>query len=103
VVIIFALGQTTEFGVKLAQERTGRGGGVPVCGEEREATDKLLPFKIDAVPEGWDGITSFLVTQARTLWHGGKDRKPAAAEDSVRGDGTAAERPSPHEREPCPI
>ena len=33
----------------------------------QEATDKLFPVRIDAVPEPWEGITSLLVPQALTL------------------------------------
>jgi glucosamine--fructose-6-phosphate aminotransferase (isomerizing) len=33
---------------------------------ERSASERLLPVKIDAVPEPWEGITSVLVSQAIT-------------------------------------
>jgi glutamine---fructose-6-phosphate transaminase (isomerizing) len=68
VAIIFALGHVAELGVKLAQECNKRGGKVVlVSTEEHQATDKLFPVKIDAVPEPWEGITSLLVPQALTL------------------------------------
>jgi glucosamine--fructose-6-phosphate aminotransferase (isomerizing) len=68
VAIIFALGRVAELGVKLAQECNQRGGKVVlVSSEERSATDKLFPVKIEAVPEPWEGITSLLVPQALTL------------------------------------
>jgi glucosamine--fructose-6-phosphate aminotransferase (isomerizing) len=68
VAIIFALGRAAELGVKLAQECNRRGGKVVlVSSEEQEATEKLLPVRIAAVPEPWEGITSLLVPQALTL------------------------------------
>jgi glucosamine--fructose-6-phosphate aminotransferase (isomerizing) len=68
VAIIFALGHVAELGIKLAQECNRRGGKVVlVSTEDREATDRLLPIRISAVPEPWEGITSLLVPQALTL------------------------------------
>jgi glucosamine--fructose-6-phosphate aminotransferase (isomerizing) len=68
VAIIFALGHTAELGVKLAQECNRRGGKVVlVSSDERDATEKLFPVKIEAVAEPWEGITSLLVPQALTL------------------------------------
>ncbi len=68
VAIIFALGRAADLGVKLAQECNRRGGKVVlVSNESHEATNKLFPVKIDAVPEPWEGITSLLVPQALTL------------------------------------
>jgi len=68
VAIIFALGRAAGLGVELALECNRRGGKVVlVSNEEREATDKLFPVRIDAVPEPWEGITSLLVPQALTL------------------------------------
>lgn len=68
VAIIFALGHVAELGVKLAHECNKRGGKVVlVSTEDHQATDKLFPVKIDAVPEPWEGLTSLLVPQALTL------------------------------------
>jgi glutamine---fructose-6-phosphate transaminase (isomerizing) len=68
VAIIFALGRTAALGIKLARECNERGGKVVlVSSEDHPATDHLFPIKITAVPEGWEGITSFLVPQALTL------------------------------------
>jgi glucosamine--fructose-6-phosphate aminotransferase (isomerizing) len=68
VAIIFALGHTAELGIKLAQECNRRGGKVVlVSSDERDATEKLFPVKIEAVAEPWEGITSLLVPQALTL------------------------------------
>jgi glutamine---fructose-6-phosphate transaminase (isomerizing) len=68
VAIIFALGRVAELGVKLAQECNRRGGKVVlVSSQDREGTDKLLPVRVDAVAEPWEGITSILVPQALTL------------------------------------
>jgi glucosamine--fructose-6-phosphate aminotransferase (isomerizing) len=68
VAIIFAFGRTAALSVKLAQECNRRGGKVVlVANEDHPATDRLLPVKIDAVPEPWEGITSLLVPQALTL------------------------------------
>ena len=68
VAIIFAMGRTAELGVKLAEECNRRGGKVVlVSAEERDATEKLFPVRVDAVPEPWEGITSLLVPQALTL------------------------------------
>ena len=68
VAIIFALGRAAGLGIKLAEECNRRGGKVIlVSTEERDATDKLFPVKIGAVPEPWEGLTSLLVPQALTL------------------------------------
>ena len=68
VAIIFALGRTAELGIKLAAECNRRGGKVVLVSEQdREATDRLLPMRVDAVAEPWEGITSLLVPQALTL------------------------------------
>jgi glucosamine--fructose-6-phosphate aminotransferase (isomerizing) len=68
VAIIFAMGRVAELGIKLARECNRRGGRVVlVSTEDRKATDKLFPVRIDEVPEPWEGITSLLVPQALTL------------------------------------
>jgi glucosamine--fructose-6-phosphate aminotransferase (isomerizing) len=68
VAIIFAFGRAASLGVKLAEECNRRGGKVVlVSAGEHTATGKLLPVRIDAVPEPWEGITSVLVPQALTL------------------------------------
>jgi glucosamine--fructose-6-phosphate aminotransferase (isomerizing) len=68
VAIIFALGRVAALGIKLAEECNRRGGKVVlVSAEDRLATDKLFPVRIDAVPEPWESITSLLVPQALTL------------------------------------
>src|SRR6202043_865366 len=49
VAIIFALGRTAPLGVKLAQECTRRGGKVVLIStEDRDATERLFPVKLDA-------------------------------------------------------
>jgi len=68
VALIFALGRTANLGVTLAQDCLNRGGKVILVEtEERTASERLLPIKIDSVPEPWEGITSVLVPQALTL------------------------------------
>jgi glucosamine--fructose-6-phosphate aminotransferase (isomerizing) len=68
VAIILALGRTAELGVKLAQECNRRGGKVVlVSAQDLDATERLFPVRLDAVPEPWEGITSLLVPQALTL------------------------------------
>ncbi|MGO8717893.1 MAG: SIS domain-containing protein [Acidobacteriaceae bacterium] len=68
VAIIFALGRVAALGIKLAEECNRRGGKVVlVSAQDRPATDKLFPVRIDAVPEPWESITSLLVPQALTL------------------------------------
>lgn len=68
VAIIFALGHTAGLGVKLAEECNRRGGKIIlVSAEEHPATNKLLPVKLDAVPEPWEALTSILVAQSLTL------------------------------------
>jgi glutamine---fructose-6-phosphate transaminase (isomerizing) len=68
VAIILALGRARELGVKLAQDCNARGGKVIlVASEEHQASERLLPVKINAVPEPWEGVTSVLVPQALTL------------------------------------
>ncbi len=68
VAIIVALGRTAELGIKLARDCNARGGKVIlVTSEEHPPSDRLLPVKIGAVPEPWEGITSVMVPQALTL------------------------------------
>lgn len=68
VAMIFALGRTADLGIKLARECNRKGGRVVlVSAQDHEPTEKLLPIKIDSVPEPWEGITSVLVPQALTL------------------------------------
>jgi glutamine---fructose-6-phosphate transaminase (isomerizing) len=68
VAMIFALGHTEELGVQLAQDCNARGGKVIlVSSRHHPANDKLLPVKIEAVPEPWEALTSVLVPQALTL------------------------------------
>jgi glutamine---fructose-6-phosphate transaminase (isomerizing) len=68
VAIVFALGRAAALGFKLAEECNRRGGKVVlVSNEDRMATEKLFPVRIDAVPEPWEGITSLLAPQALTL------------------------------------
>jgi glutamine---fructose-6-phosphate transaminase (isomerizing) len=66
--IIFALGRTAELGVKLAEDCNGRGGKVIlVSAEEHQASAKLFPVQLSAVPEPWEALTSVLIPQAITL------------------------------------
>lgn len=66
--IILALGRTADLGVKLAGDCNERGGKVIlVTTDERQPSEKLLPVKISAVPEPWEGVNSVLVPQALTL------------------------------------
>ena len=68
VAIIFALGRTAGLGVSLAEDCVARGGRVILVeSEERPHSERLLPIRIDSVPEPWEGITSVLVPQALTL------------------------------------
>lgn len=68
VAIIFALGRAAELGVKLAQDCNAKGGKVIlVSAEDHQASEKLLPVKLEAVSEPWEAITAILVPQALTL------------------------------------
>lgn len=68
VAIILAFGRTAALGVSLATDCLARGGRVVlVQSEERPHSERLLPIRIDPVPEPWEGITSILVPQALTL------------------------------------
>ena len=68
VAIIFALGRAADLGVKLAKECNRRGGKVVlVSTEDHEQTPALLPVKLGAVSEPWEGIMSLLAPQALTL------------------------------------
>jgi glutamine---fructose-6-phosphate transaminase (isomerizing) len=68
VAIILALGHTSQLGVKLAQDCIARKGKVIlISAEEHQATEKLLPVKLTAVPEPWEALTAVLVPQALTL------------------------------------
>jgi glucosamine--fructose-6-phosphate aminotransferase (isomerizing) len=66
--VIFALGRAAALGTKLAQECLRRGGKVILVASDTCAEqERLLPVRIDAVPEPWEGLTSILVAQALTL------------------------------------
>lgn len=68
VAIIYALGRAAELGVKLAEECVRRGGKVVLASsEDRAPADRLLPVRLDAVAEPWEGVTAILVAQALTL------------------------------------
>ena len=68
VAIIFAFGRTAGLNVSLAEDCISRGGKVIlVQSGERPQTDRLLPVRIEPVPEPWEAITSVLVPQALTL------------------------------------
>jgi len=68
VAVILALGRTSALGVTLAKDCLARGGRVILVeAEDRPGSERLLPIRIDPVPEPWEGITSVLVPQALTL------------------------------------
>lgn len=68
VAIIFAVGRAAALGLKLAAECNRKGGRVVlVTNGTIEPTEKLLPIRIDAVAEPWEGITMLPVVQALTL------------------------------------
>jgi glucosamine--fructose-6-phosphate aminotransferase (isomerizing) len=68
VAIILALGKTAALGVSLAEDCLARGGRVILVeSENRPQSKRLLPIRIDATPEPWEGITSVLAPQALTL------------------------------------
>ena len=68
VAIIFALGRAASLGFKLSDECIRRGGKVVlVSAEDRPPAERLLPVRVDAVPEPWEGISALLVPQALTL------------------------------------
>jgi glutamine---fructose-6-phosphate transaminase (isomerizing) len=68
VAIILALGRTAALGVSLAKDCLARGGRVILVeSEEHPHSERLLPIRIDPVPEPWEGITSVLAPQALTL------------------------------------
>lgn len=66
--IIFAIGRAASLGFKLSDECIRRGGRVLlVSAEDRSPAERLLPIRVDAVPEPWEGISALLVPQALTL------------------------------------
>jgi glucosamine--fructose-6-phosphate aminotransferase (isomerizing) len=66
--IIFAMGRTAGLGVSLARDCLARGGRVMLVeSEEHPHSERLLPIRLDPVPEPWEGITAVLVPQALTL------------------------------------
>jgi glucosamine--fructose-6-phosphate aminotransferase (isomerizing) len=68
VAIILALGRTAALGVSLAKDCLARGGRVILVeSDDRLHSERLLPIRIDPVPEPWEGITAVLVPQALTL------------------------------------
>ncbi|MFL6304630.1 MAG: SIS domain-containing protein [Candidatus Sulfotelmatobacter sp.] len=68
VAIIFAVGRSAALGLKLAAECNRKGGRVVlVTNDAIEPAEKLLPIRIHAVAEPWEGITLLSVPQALTL------------------------------------
>jgi glucosamine--fructose-6-phosphate aminotransferase (isomerizing) len=68
VAIISAVGRAARLGTKLAAECNRKGGRVVLVSNDTiEPAQKLLPIRIDAVPEPWEGITTLVVPQALTL------------------------------------
>lgn len=68
VAVIFAVGKTAALGLGLAQDCVARGGRVVLVeSEDHPPSDRLLPVKIDLVPEPWESLTSVLVPQALSL------------------------------------
>jgi len=68
VAVILALGRGADLGVKLARDCNEKGGKVIlVSAEDHEPSAKLLPVKIGATAEPWEGLTGVLVAQALTL------------------------------------
>ena len=68
VAMIFAVGRAAALGVKLAAECNRKGGRVIlISNEDHERTEKLLPVRIEPVPEPWESITALLVPQALAL------------------------------------
>ena len=54
VAIIFAIGRAAALGFKLSDECIRRGGKVVlVSAEDRQPAERLLPIRMDAVPEPW--------------------------------------------------
>lgn len=68
VAMILALGATAEMGRRLARDCVAKGGKVVLVVDHDpvENAERLLTVKIQAVPEGWEGLTSVLVPQALT-------------------------------------
>jgi glutamine---fructose-6-phosphate transaminase (isomerizing) len=68
VAIIFAIGRAASLGFKLSDECIRRGGKVVlVSAEDLQTAERLLPIRVEAVPEPWEGISALLVPQALTL------------------------------------
>ena len=68
VAMILALGRTAGLGVSLAKDCLARGGRVILLqSDDCPRSERLLPIRVDPVPEPWEGITSVLVPQALTL------------------------------------
>jgi glucosamine--fructose-6-phosphate aminotransferase (isomerizing) len=68
VAIIFAVGRVAALGMKLAAECNRKGGRVLLVSNDTiKPAERLLPVRIDAVPEPWEGITTLSVPQALTL------------------------------------
>ncbi|MGO8786671.1 MAG: SIS domain-containing protein [Terriglobia bacterium] len=68
VATILALGSTAEMGRRLATDCAAKGGKAVLVVDQDpvENTERLLTIKIQAVPEGWEGLTSVLAPQALT-------------------------------------
>ncbi len=66
--IILALGTTAEMGHRMAKDCVAKGGKAVVVADRDpiESSERLLTIKVEAVPDGWEGLTSVLVPQALT-------------------------------------
>ena len=68
VAVILALGRTADLGVSLAKDCLARGGRVILIeSEKRPDSERLLPIRLDPVPEPWESVASVLPPQALTL------------------------------------
>jgi glutamine---fructose-6-phosphate transaminase (isomerizing) len=73
VAIILALGKTSSLGISLAKDCLARKGRVILVEagdsefDHSPYSERLLPIRIEPVPEPWEAITSVLVPQALTL------------------------------------
>lgn len=68
VAMILALGTTGRMGRRLASDCVAKGGKAVLVVDQGpvESAERLLTIKIQATPEGWEGLTSVLVPQALT-------------------------------------
>lgn len=69
VAIILSLGRTANLGMRLADNCLSRGGKVVLVtsASDTSRSGRILPIRVEQIPEPWECLTSVIVPQALTL------------------------------------